>query len=551
MSALEDHVNSCLTLDPQRYVKKSVKRRSIAKETLTWKRPANSFLKWGDGHGSQDVDMLTAAADLIQQAGKTKRKIYTHVLFLIAPALGVLALGLTYSWNFYGFALYEHMETVLMSITMVFQATFLASIVLIGEDKIYLKIVDLVFIVLNAVSDWYWISKNLFGNFRQFDLIMYSLLSVYMILRLWSRSLCDIDCLNSQHSAIRSGPVVYEKFHFVWSCRSAELIAQVFPDLSSLWDELVKSWGQEEAAKRCEIKIHCTDLDRERCQKLVNAIQDSNLYKHDCLKFGKPFLLGILEETSMEILSSDLPATQTLFAFCGSEVIAKELKAAKVLKDLVLSMTGHVSHTTDLVIQTYGSTPSGSSKGREDRFLEPPAPHPFNVRPATTDDVIDLSNDDRRKTRLARLNSAFSRSNSKMEVDKNATYIADDASSHGSHVSFDDSYISSEDDDIEMGEETDIVLQSPPSTYEVFDDDGVAETSEVPMNIENKIVCYDLGANLANSKIPPRPKQSKINSKREMKKSSSEKKSIKCLNVETTEQSNNPQESIAQPEVEC
>lgn len=551
MSALEDHVNSCLTLDPQRYVKKSVKRRSIAKESLTWKRPANSFLKWGDGHGSQDVDMLTAAADLIQQAGRTKRKIYTHVLFLIAPALGVLVLGLTYSWNFYGFALYEHMETVLMSITMVFQATFLASIVLIGEDKIYLKIVDLVFIVLNAVSDWYWISKNLFGNFRQFDLIMYSLLSVYMILRLWSRSLCDIDCLNSQHSAIRSGPVVYEKFHFVWSCRSAELIAQVFPDLSSLWDELVKSWGQEEAAKRCEIKIHCTDLDRERCQKLVNAIQDSNLYKHDCLKFGKPFLLGILEETSMEILSSDLPATQTLFAFCGSEVIAKELKAAKVLKDLVLSMTGHVSHTTDLVIQTYGSTPSGSSKGREDRFLEPPAPHPFNVLPATTDDVIDLSNDDRRKTRLARLNSAFSRSNSKMEVDKNATYIADDASSHGSHVSFDDSYISSEDDDIEVGEETYIVLQSPPSTYEVFDDDGVGETSEVPMNIENKNVCYDLGANLANSKIPPRPKQSKINSKREMKKSSSEKKSIKCLNVETTEQSNNPQESIAQPEEEC
>lgn len=540
MSALEDHVNACLTLDPKRYVKKSVKRRSIAKESLTTKRPANSFLKWGDGHVSKDVDMLTAAADLIQQAGKTKRKIYTHVLFLIAPALGVLALGLTYSWNFYGFALYEHMETVLMSMTIMFQATFLASIVLIGEDKIYLKIVDLVFIALNTVSDWYWISKNLFGNFRQFDLIMYSLLSVYMILRLWSRSLCDIDCLNSQHSAIRSGPVVYEKFHFVWSCRSAELIAQVFPDLSSLWDELVKSWGQEEAAKRCEIKIHCTDLDRERCQKLVDTIQDSNLFKHDCLKFGKPFLLGILEKASMENLSSDLPATQTLFAFCGSEVIAKELKAAKVLRDLVLSMTGHVSHTTDLVIQTYGSTPSGSTKGRNDRFLEPPASHPFNVRPASTEDVIDLSNDDRRTTRLARLDSAFSRSNSKMDIEKKLTNAADD-------VSFEDSYISSDDDDIEMGEETESVLQSSTPAYEVFDDDGIAETSEAPMSIDNKEVCYDLGVNLANAKSPSRPKQSKINSK----KNSSEKKSIKHLNVETTEESNNPQESIVQPEEEC
>jgi hypothetical protein len=44
--------------------------------------------------------------------------------------------------------------------------------------------------------------------------------------------------------------------------------------------------------------------------------------------------------------------TKSLFAFCGSALIAKQLKEAKVLSDLVLSMTGNTTNGTDLVAET-------------------------------------------------------------------------------------------------------------------------------------------------------------------------------------------------------
>ena len=44
--------------------------------------------------------------------------------------------------------------------------------------------------------------------------------------------------------------------------------------------------------------------------------------------------------------------TKSLFAFCGSALIAKQLKEAKVLSDLVLSMTGNTTNGMDLVAET-------------------------------------------------------------------------------------------------------------------------------------------------------------------------------------------------------
>ena len=46
-------------------------------------------------------------------------------------------------------------------------------------------------------------------------------------------------------------------------------------------------------------------------------------------------------------------------------------------------MTGRMSHTTDLSIQTYGSAPSVSSKKhKKNSHLETPPPHPFEVNPS-------------------------------------------------------------------------------------------------------------------------------------------------------------------------
>ena len=72
--------------------------------------------------------------------------------------------------------------------------------------------------------------------------------------------------------------------------------------------------------------------------------------------------------------------TKSLFAFCGSALIAKQLNEAKVLSDLVLSMTGNTTNGTDLVAEIYGSYSAASSR-RANSFDEPPS-HPFTIIPS-------------------------------------------------------------------------------------------------------------------------------------------------------------------------
>mmetsp|Transcript_19190 Transcript_19190/g.22188 ORF Transcript_19190/g.22188 Transcript_19190/m.22188 type:complete len:668 (-) Transcript_19190:147-2150(-) len=424
MSALEDHINACLALNPKKYDKAATKRKRIVRQLTSPRGESfhdddvtsysggnnerNNFFGLGKPEQMNQAQILTAAAEIIHKAAIAKRKIFLHTLFMSAPALGVIAFGLTLSFNSYSFDLYDGMDTVLMGLTIGFQVVFLLSSILMRETNLYLMLLDVFFLCLSIVADWFWISKSMFGSFRDADLVYYTLLIVYMVARLWNKTLRDVNFVPGQSSLVNSSHIVYEKFNFVWSCRSAELIAVAFPDIAKLWDELVEAWGEEEAMNKVKISIHCTDLNEESCQQLVDSIQDTNLFQKGCIKFGKPFLLGVLEKNAMNILSSDLPVSRTLFAFCGSHMITNELKAAKVLSDLVLSMTGHVSHTTDLSIQTYGSAPSRSKKRKKTAYLETPAPHPFDVRPKKSEflsDEVKATN----SSLSVRFSSAFNR----------------------------------------------------------------------------------------------------------------------------------------------
>ena len=140
-------------------------------------------------------------------------------------------------------------------------------------------LLDLMVLAISIITDWFWLLKDLWGNFDDKALVFYSFLVLYMTLRLWNRSLQDA-AYNPVHDAnIRcSGFVIYEKFTFVCSCRSVECIAQVYPDILYQWDNLVSRWGFEQAKQRCEIRIHCTDLDKEACQELVDEIQYSSKF---------------------------------------------------------------------------------------------------------------------------------------------------------------------------------------------------------------------------------------------------------------------------------
>jgi hypothetical protein len=430
MSALEDHINACLALNPTTYTKAAIKRKKIVKrlssedyrESADDDDTSSSQVSNLLGFGESQRLSLTDAAKIINNAAITKRKIFLHTLFMFAPALGVVAFGLTLSFNSYNFDLYDGMDTVLMSLTIGFQAIFLLSSVLMREKNLYLMILDIFFLCLSIVADWFWISKSSFGSYSDADLVYYTLLIVYMIARIWSKTLRDVNFVPGQNSLAHSSHVVYERFNFVWSCRSAELIAVAFPDIAKLWVDLVEAWGEEEAIKKVKINIHCTDLNEESCQQLVDSIQDTDLFQKGCIKFGKPFLLGILEKNAMNILASDLPVSRTLFAFCGSQVIANELKAAKVLSDLVLSMTGHISHTTDLSIQTYGSVPL-SKKRESNLYLETPPPHPFQVYPNKSESIASEKVAARNHSSTTHFASAFNRASIALSTLRFASFL--------------------------------------------------------------------------------------------------------------------------------
>ena len=87
-------------------------------------------------------------------------------------------------------------------------------------------------------------------------------------------------------------------------------------------------------------------------------------------------------------------------------------------------MTGYMSHTMDLSIQTYGSVPSISKKRKKNAYLETPAPHPFEVQPKKSEypsREVRMSN----SKSSSRFSSAFNRASlsvSKVLSEKSENY---------------------------------------------------------------------------------------------------------------------------------
>jgi hypothetical protein len=47
-------------------------------------------------------------------------------------------------------------------------------------------------------------------------------------------------------------------------CRSTALASELFPVINETWDDLVKSWGEEEARAACCLDIYITDKDETK-----------------------------------------------------------------------------------------------------------------------------------------------------------------------------------------------------------------------------------------------------------------------------------------------
>jgi hypothetical protein len=357
MSALEEHTCQCLALDPNKY-EEGLKMTKALMGNLENKRSTVKNLMGKEGS-------ITRISEIIYNANKARRQLSVHVAFMFAPAFGLLMLGLTLSWNTLPFQFYG-MRDFLVAGTICFQTIFLVSFVrgFRSKNRTALTFLDLMIIVINAVADWYWFTKQLWGKFDFEALVYYSLLGFYMFFRLWNQGLQDAVYNPVKDSNDRrSVTVLYEKFCFVWSCRSAELIAQVYPDILETWEELAHVWGVKKAMAMCEIRIHCTDRDENACQQLVNELQATSLFQEGAIKFGRPSIQDLVETNTLDAMTSPTKtASRTLLAFCGSSALGRKVKELKVMNDIFLLMSGNVLHGMDVMIQTYGPSTTHSQK---------------------------------------------------------------------------------------------------------------------------------------------------------------------------------------------
>lgn len=382
LSALQDHVHQCLSLHPTHYgqdarntkmLLEALEHNGCTNDSAIYKSQRTGSTKTNTSKtlpedsvpAPIDLNTITQSTQIGQDATKAKRRIMAHIAFLLAPAFGVVMLGLTLSWNHLSFETYDEMTTFLHIGYMTFVCIFLLSTIFQSQSKGFLFLLDLTILAISIIVDWFWHLKDLWGNFDDKALVFYCMLVLYMTLRLWNRSLQDA-AYNPVHDANirRSGLVIYEKFTFVWSCRSAECIAQVYPDILHQWDNLVSRWGIEQAKQRCEIHIHCTDHDKEACQELVDEIQYSSLYREGAIRFGRLSIPSLVEKDTMEIMETK-NASRTLLVYCGSGALGNIVKEAKVFNDLFLSMAGKLLHSTDIVIKTYGPAGGKTRKSNE------------------------------------------------------------------------------------------------------------------------------------------------------------------------------------------
>ncbi len=404
MSALQEHTNQCLALDPTKY-EKGLKNTKTLMGKMENKLSSVRNLSMVSVNDSE-LAAITRISQIIYNANKARMKLILHVMFMFAPAFGLLMLGFTLSWNTVSFGSihkYIGMKMFLVVGTIAFQVVFLLTVIrsLKSSTRNAFAFLDLVFVILSAVADWFWFSKQLWGSFDFQALVFYSLLVFYMFMRLWIESLEEVVYNPVKDSNDRrSVTVVYEKFCFVWSSRSAEFIAQVYPDILETWEELAHIWGPEKAMEMCEIRIHCTDPNIDACQQLVDELQTTSLFQQGAIKFGRPGIQDLVEKNTSEVM--DCPtrtASRTLLAFCGSSAIGRKVKELKVMNDIFLLMSGNALHGMDVVIQTYGV----SSTVDNSKNMLQATRHPFSVVPnedyfykGPTDDKKDsVFNDDK------------------------------------------------------------------------------------------------------------------------------------------------------------
>ena len=283
---------------------------------------------------------------------KAQIPIYGYTfLALTGPSLGTFMLAITLSWNQLPFEMYDEMRIILTCGTILFQFIFVSYLIVTRSLTKLWTYLDILIFIIGCLADWYWFVKTSWGNFNGAETVSYSALTAYMTMRLWYASMKAVYSPISSSNNRTTGPVLLDKVRFVWVTQSASDVAELYPDLSTLWDTLYQKWG-DASQNLCEISIFITQAHDCTAQKELHELfHDTRLYQMGVLQWERPSFIHIFQEHSLERIAREYEkkASSTLVAVCGSPSFVKDLTHAKLLNDIFLFATENTRHRMELI----------------------------------------------------------------------------------------------------------------------------------------------------------------------------------------------------------
>jgi len=346
--AIQQHIEMVSTLDSLHESKKGSILKNICNRNQNEEALAHSArsINQGGEPSPADIYVLRILSRMVQ------KQVALYFFIMVSPVVGAIFLGATLSWNTLPFEPYPIMKHILIVGTIGFQFIFINITLTVQQRNTLNFFIDLCVGIIGIFVDGYWFHEKKWGQFNSVDLSCYGIIIGFMFMRLWY-SATNPDTNPIQRSNERLLLVTLDKLHLVWTTRSTADVFELYPEILKLWDDLIESWGSDNARKMCEISIYCTDKNKDHQDGLMDEYKDSSLFKEGALKFGRPQLDKVLEKESEDNMMTR-SASHTLVVFCGGQSMAKRVIEAKILNDITLRITGNAAHKSDLVIESYG-----------------------------------------------------------------------------------------------------------------------------------------------------------------------------------------------------
>ena len=295
LSLLQQHIEKCISLDPNQYDKRKKNNHELLGNLSTEKSNHELF-------GNETKGGLWDKSTRINSSSERRKKLQkmlvcAHVSFQIAFAVGLMMFCLTLSWGQLEFEISEEMKFFLSIGAITFHILYLILTLVKQQFPSLGFFVDLVFLLLGLSGDWYWWRNGPVGK----ELILYTILMSYPLMRFWG-VICSEVFYNPIREANnrRSDLLVYDRVTFVWVERSAKSVSEVIPLLNELWLKLEDAWGYDLAFEVCRMQVYCTDRNTDACQVLTEEVRNMSLNDCGCLHFGRPSIPDILEKHSID-----------------------------------------------------------------------------------------------------------------------------------------------------------------------------------------------------------------------------------------------------------